>query len=181
VHCHPSTISRLLRSTTATRNLDHAIRQIYNLLAEQPVSTATPGDQTSVETARRYAEAHGWATPDRWTDIDHDAWPQNAGAETEIDQIAVSQVLDGQTTRLNYRERRLATQLLTARGLSTRDIADRLAVDPRTVSRYRGALAASKDLPKRQAPALAQRSAAAGPRRSASRPIEGGARGPGLR
>jgi transcriptional regulator with XRE-family HTH domain len=178
LHCHPSTISRLLRSTTITRNIDYAIRNIYTRLAEQPVSTATPGERTSVEAARRYAETHGWATPDRWTDIDHDLRPHTRGAETDIDQIAVSRVLDGQPTQLTYRERRLAAQLLTARGLSLHDIAERLAVRPRTVSRYRRALADPKDPARQQAPSLAQRSGAVRPHGDASRSIAGGARGP---
>jgi transcriptional regulator with XRE-family HTH domain len=178
VHCHPSTISRLLHSTTITRNIDYAIRDIYTRLAEQPVSTATTGERISVEAARRYADVHGWATPDRWTDIDHDLQPHSRRADTDIDQVAISRVLDGQPTQLNYRERRLAAQLLTAEGLSTRDIAERLAVDPRTVSRYRSARADPKDLPRQQAPSLAQRNAAAGPHGNASRPIAGAARGP---
>ena len=178
VHCHPSTISRLLRGTTVTRNLDHAIREIYNLVAEQPVSTATRGERISVETARRYAEAHGWATPDRWTDIDQDLQPQNAGAETDIDQIAVSQVLDGQTTQLNFRERRLAAQLLTARGLSTRDIAERLAVDPRTVSRYRRAVADLNELTNNKRSLSRPICTEAGSHRRASRGIAGSCHGP---
>jgi AraC-like DNA-binding protein len=85
VHCHPSTISRLLRSTTVTRNIDHAVRDLYTRLAEQPVPTATTGERSSVEAARRYADAHGWATSDQWTDIDHDLQPHSPRTDTDID------------------------------------------------------------------------------------------------
>lgn len=155
LHCHPSTISRLLRSTTITRTIDHAIRDLYTLVADQPVSIATAGERSSVEAARRYANAHGWATPDQWTDIDHDLRPRSRRADTDIDQVAISRVLDEQPTQLNHRERRLAAQLLTAQGLSLRDIAARLAINPRTVSRYRRDLADPNDLRKQEAPTLA--------------------------
>jgi DNA-binding NarL/FixJ family response regulator len=141
LHCHPSTISRLLGSSTVARNIDRAIRDLYTRLADQPVSTSTTGERTSVEAARRYADAHGWATPDQWTDIDHDLRPRSPRVDIDIDQLAISRVLDGQATQLNHRERRLATQLLTAQGLSLRDIAVRLVIHPRTVSRYRHELA----------------------------------------
>ena len=121
-----------------------------------PCSTATAGERSSVEAARRYADAHGWATPDRWTDIDHDLRPHSPRADTDIDQVAISRVLDEQPTQLNHRERRLAAQLLTAQGLSLRDIAARLAINPRTVSRYRRDLADPNDLRKQQAPTLRQ-------------------------
>jgi transcriptional regulator with XRE-family HTH domain len=154
LHCHPSTISRLLRGTTITGSIDHAIRDLYTRLAEQPVPTTTAGERTSAETARRYANAHGWATPDRWTDIDHDLRPRSPQANTDIDQVAISRALDGQPTQLNHRERRLAAQLLTAQGLSLRNIAARLAINPRTISRYRHDLAGPNDLRKRQTPTL---------------------------
>jgi AraC-like DNA-binding protein len=176
VHCHPSTISRLLRGATITGNIDHAIRDLYTLLADQPLSTATPGERSSVEAARRHANAHGWATPDQWTDIDHDLRPRSPRADTDIDQIAISRVLDEQPTQLNHRERRLAAQLLTAQGLSLRDIAARLAIHPRTVSRYRRDLADLNDPRKQQAPTLAPTSAT-GPPRHANGPLPGGAHG----
>jgi AraC-like DNA-binding protein len=178
LHCHPSTISRLLRGTTITRSIDHAIRDLYIRLADQPAPTAATGERSSVEAARRYADAHGWATPDRWTDIDHDLRPRSPRADTDIDQVAISRVLDEQPTQLNHGERRLAAQLLTAQGLSLRDIAARLAIHPRTVSRYRHDLADPNDLRKQQAPTLAPGTATAGPHRQTSRPIAGGAHGP---
>jgi DNA-binding CsgD family transcriptional regulator len=176
VHCHPSTISRLLHSTTITSTIDHVIRDLYTRLAEQPVPTATTGERISVEAARRYADAHDWATPDRWTDIDHDLQPQSPRADTDIDQIAISRALDGRPTQLNHRERRLAAQLLTAQGLSLRDIAARLAINPRTVSRYR--LADPNDLRKQQALTLAPNSGTAAPHRHANRPSPAGAHEP---
>jgi AraC-like DNA-binding protein len=178
LHCHPSTISRLLRSTTTTHSIDHAIRDIYTRLAEQAVPTATTGERISVEAARRYADAHGWATPDRWTDIDHDLQPHSPRADTDIDNVALSRALDGQPTQLNHRERRLATQLLTAQGLSLRDIAARLATNPRTISRYRRDLADPNDLRERQAPTLAPSSGTAGRHRRANRPARRGVHGP---
>jgi AraC-like DNA-binding protein len=148
VHCHPSTVSRLLRSATVTRSIDHAIRDLYTRLAQQPVPITTAGERISVEAARRYADGHGWATSDRWTDIDHDLQPHSPRTDTDIDQVAISRALDGQPTQLNHRERRLAAQLLTAQGLSLRDIAARLAINPRTISRYRRDLANPNDLRK---------------------------------
>jgi AraC-like DNA-binding protein len=178
VHCHPSTISRLLRSTTITRSIDHAIRDLYTRLAEQPAPTAATGERSSVEAARRYADAHGWVTPDRWTDIDHDLQPHSLRTDTDIDQVAISRALDGRPTELNHRERRLAAQLLTAQGLSLRNIAARLAINPRTVSRYRHDLADPNDLRRRQAPTLTPASGTAAPPRHANRPSPGGAHGP---
>ena len=35
LHCHPSTISRLLRGTTITGNIDHTSRDTYTRLADQ--------------------------------------------------------------------------------------------------------------------------------------------------
>jgi DNA-binding CsgD family transcriptional regulator len=141
-----------------------------------PITTA--GERTSVEAARRYADAHGWATPDQWTDIDHDLQPPSPRTDTDIDQVAISRALDEQPTQLNHRERRLAAQLLTAQGLSLRDIATRLAIHPRTVSRYRRDLADPNDLRKQQALTLAPNSGTATPHRHANRPPPGGAHGP---
>jgi DNA-binding CsgD family transcriptional regulator len=121
------------------------------------VPSATPGERASVEAARRYADTHDWATPDRWADIDHDMRPRSPQADVDIDQVAISRVVDGQPTQLNHRERRRATQRLTAQGLSLRDIAARLAIHPRTVSRYRRDLAQRNDLRNQQAPASRQR------------------------
>jgi DNA-binding CsgD family transcriptional regulator len=83
-----------------------------------------------------------------------------------------------QPIQLNHRERRLATQLLTAQGLSLREIAARLAINPRTVSRYRRNIAGRNDLRERPAPTLAPNSGTAGPHRRVNRPAPGGVHGP---
>ena len=83
-----------------------------------------------------------------------------------------------QTTQLNFRERRLAAQLLTARGLSTRDIAERLAVDPRTVSRYRRAVADLNELTNNKRSLSRPICTEAGSHRRASRRTAGSGHGP---
>jgi DNA-binding CsgD family transcriptional regulator len=83
-----------------------------------------------------------------------DLQPHSPRTEHRHRPVAISRALDGQPTQLNHRERRLAAQLLTAQGLSLRNIAARLAINPRTISRYRRDLAEPNDLRKRQAPTL---------------------------
>jgi AraC-like DNA-binding protein len=61
LHCHPSTISRLLRGTTITGNIDHASRAPTPGWPTRPVPTTTAGERSSVDAARRYADTHGWA------------------------------------------------------------------------------------------------------------------------
>ena len=58
----------------------------------------------------------------------------------DVDELAVTQACQGYRMRLNIAERREVVRRLTVAGLSTADIAVRLAVHNRTVCRDRAAL-----------------------------------------
>jgi DNA-binding NarL/FixJ family response regulator len=57
-----------------------------------------------------------------------------------VDPVAVERVVDGGQARLGPAERRMAVAQLDAKRLSARQIAERLRVTPRTVTRIRGRL-----------------------------------------
>ena len=140
LHRHPSSVSRLLADSAFTATTDRAIRILYEQLATQPVPITSAGDRASIESARRYANARGWATPDRWNDIDRDRQPQPTAADdTDIDRVAVDRALHGPPVVMTLAERRVAARELTQQGLSLHEIAARLHTHPRTISRYRRA------------------------------------------
>lgn len=69
----------------------------------------------------------------RW----RERWHRNYVPVTP-DEIAIARAVSGdQPERLTYRERRAAVLKLTARGLSTRQIAEQLGCSERTVTRAR--------------------------------------------
>jgi len=99
-----------------------------------------------------------------WHDIDHDpdptrtaSNPQDAdrvgcadlddlggaarpGDEPDVDEVAVERVMRGEPLRLNLDERLEVVGRLTRRGISAREIAQRLHTTSRTVVRLRGVL-----------------------------------------
>lgn len=99
---------------------------------------STPGP--SVVAARMAQQKH-WLGPERWFGLDMDD-PQvrplrlhGVQHPVELDEVVVSRLLAGFHPQANRHERREATRALWAVGLTTSQIARRLDVDDRQVSR----------------------------------------------
>lgn len=99
----------------------------------------------SVKTAER-AKTKGWLPPLAWDDetIDDPA-ARPSGTEKKrpapmFDEIAVQRAMRGSDVRLRPAERTDAVRRLTEMGLSSGEIADRLSVPKRSVTRYRAAI-----------------------------------------
>ena len=107
------------------------VAAVYTRLAHTPC----PSDAS-----RRRAAAAGWLGPQWWDDqlIDDPNYDPRALPPVPVDEVAGHRAMAGdRTVRLTSAERALAVEILTARGMSTSEIADRLDVTERTVSRYR--------------------------------------------
>lgn len=119
-----------LRATT-WRDVDRVYREL----------AMTPGPS---HLTRTRAATLGYQPPLAWDNID-DPDPTTALAATDdptddndtIDPVAVHLALAGVPTHLTRLERRAVGLELTARGMGSQKIADRLGVDQRTVIRWR--------------------------------------------
>lgn len=81
--------------------------------------------------ARRYAAARGW-TPALLWDVDDES-----ATDEVVDAVLVERAVAGRPVELNPGERAEVVRLLTARGLSARQIADRVGCSQRQVVRDR--------------------------------------------
>lgn len=111
------------------------VREAYDELWNYP----TPSRKTRTCALRR-----GWLPPMAWDDgtiDDPDAEPYREryvhAAERGIDEVAVAEAVAGRPVRLTPAERAEVVLLLTARGYSAAEIADRLGTTQRTVTRRR--------------------------------------------
>ena len=89
---------------------------------------------------RNRATAANWRGPDRWHPEDLDVLNLDVTPDAEfLDPIAIERAMNGDTTVLTRTERLEVTRLMTERGDTAEDIAARIDVTPRTVTRWRSA------------------------------------------
>lgn len=112
------------------------IAAVYDELTAQPTPAGWSADRT-----RREAAARGWPPPIAWDDDidDPEARPMAEDHSADLDEVAITEAMAGRLVRLTKSERAEAVRRLTGQGLSARDIADRLHITGRTVTRRRSA------------------------------------------
>lgn len=125
---HKITARKWLHVETAAK-----VRALYDELSMMPGPSVR---------ARREAQRKGWAPPLAYDDdtID-DPHTEPSGVLTRdgLDEIAVQRASRGERVQLSRAERAEVVRRLTAAGLSAADIADRLGIAQRSVSRLRKA------------------------------------------
>ena len=136
-------VERWLQAGTVTHATATKVRLVYaRLHLEAPPQRTTRERRESGE-ARTRARANGWLPPLVWDNVDTDSDPGPApeyclAPEDDVDSVAIERAVDGDTTvTLNRTEIGLAIDILTATGHSLRDIAARLRISDRTVTRRR--------------------------------------------
>jgi len=160
------TLTRLLTGSanSVTAGTARTVAALYERLRLAPPPQRTPLQRTLARQTAAAAQAAGWRAPHTWHDIDHDpdptrtaSNPQDAdrvgcadlddlggaarpGDEPDVDEVAVERVMRGEPLRLNLDERLEVVGRLTRRGVSAREIAQRLHTTSRTVVRLRGVL-----------------------------------------
>jgi DNA-binding CsgD family transcriptional regulator len=128
-------LHRLLSQTRVHRDTAANIAALYDELS----MTIGPSRRS-----RYLARNNGWPVPLAWDDDKIDdpaARPSKMVAHrpAAIDEIAVQRAARGERVRLSRAERAEVVRRLTAAGLSAADIADRLGIAQRSVSRLRKA------------------------------------------
>jgi DNA-binding CsgD family transcriptional regulator len=128
-------LHRLLSQTRVHRDTAANIAALYDELS----MTIGPSRRS-----RSLARNNGWVVPLAWSDdkIDDPAARPSKMVihhHTAIDEIAVQRASRGERVRLSRAERAEVVRRLTAAGLSAADIADRLGIAQRSVSRLRKA------------------------------------------
>jgi transcriptional regulator with XRE-family HTH domain len=128
-------VSRLATEARVNRDTAAKVRALYDELS------MTPGPSVR---AQREAQRKGWPVPLAWDDDKIDdpaARPSKMVAHrpAALDEIAVQRASRGERVRLSRAERAEVVRRLTAAGLSAADIADRLGIAQRSVSRLRKA------------------------------------------
>ena len=128
-------VSRLALEGRVNRDTAAKVRALYDELS----MTVGPSKR-----ARDLALGKGWAVPLAWNDDSIDdpaARPSKMVAHrpAAIDEIAVQRASRGERVRLSSAERAEVVRRLTAAGLSAADIADRLGIEKRSVTRLRKA------------------------------------------
>lgn len=136
---HQNTCSEWMQCGYVRASTHATIAALYDQLQDTPAPRSTKGERMSAARTVALAERRGYARPIDWDDIDNDPAPSiNPTSEDElVDEIAVALFLDGHRVQLTPRERQLVVDQLTAQGLSAREIAIRLGVTSRTVTRDR--------------------------------------------
>ena len=125
------------RVTAATAD---QVALLYARLETVTQPQTTPAERIAAAAARAQAARHGWAPPSWWDDIDTDPGPATSEpGGADLDEVAIERAMAGEPVDLSPAEQAEAVRRLTARGLSVRQIADRLRTSGRTVSRRRRA------------------------------------------
>lgn len=133
---------RIAELLTARKKLDAQLRRLagYNPATARHARNLVWSGLTHAETAAAMGlpadtvtRLIAWSAAERRPE--HPA-PTLAHADT-IDEVAVQRAMDGTRTRLTLPERRLAIARLADQGLSDTQIADRLGVSLRTITRDR--------------------------------------------
>jgi len=142
------TLTRVLTGSanSVTVGTARTVAALYERLRLAPPPQRTPLQRTLARQTADAAQAAGWRAPHTWHDIDHDPDPDDLdgaarpGDEPDVDEVAVERVMRGEPLRLNLDERLEVVGRLTRRGVSAREIAQRLHTTSRTVVRLRGVL-----------------------------------------
>ena len=161
------TLTRVLTGTanSVTAGTARTVAAVHERLRLAPPPQRTPLQRTLARQTAAAAQAAGWRAPHTWHDRDHDPDPTRSasgqqdpgdlagcddlddldgaarrGDEPDVDEVAVERVMLGEPLRLNLDERLEVVRRLTRRGVSAREIAQRLHTTSRTVVRLRGAL-----------------------------------------
>lgn len=119
-----------------------AVTELYERLWNTPPPHETHRDKIAYNRAKGYAAARGWLPPLAWDEDtidepDLDAEPTSV--EPGLDEVAIEEACLGRPIRLTREERREAVARMTARGLSAKQISERLRRSSRTVQRQRAA------------------------------------------
>ncbi len=107
------------------------VRALYDELA------MTPGTN---KRASNDAARKGWPPPLAWSDEELDdpnATPATLEHTNELDEVAVQRAMGGGRVTLSQAERAEAVRRLTALGLSATEVAARMSITTRTVTRLR--------------------------------------------
>jgi hypothetical protein len=143
-------------------HVDTAVRitAMYDELWDRPPPAASKQQRGAQTVAKRLALRNGWPAPLAWDDIDNDPAPAATesfigpvcldwlcGHDTctlirPVDEVKVQRAVAGHRVDLNRDEREAAQTILEARGLSAREIAERVGRTPRTIVRRRSDRAA---------------------------------------
>lgn len=129
----PSTIREITRGerTHVVGITARSIAMIYDEIHAEP----GPG-----RTCTTHARKKRWHGPEAWTDdtIGDPAAKPYDSAPVIVDEVAIHRAIRGdRTVRLSRMERSEAVRILTDRGESQEQIAERLGVTDRTVGRWR--------------------------------------------
>lgn len=118
------------------------IRETFNQLWDVKPPASTPTQRQKAQLARKRAQANGWVPAFAW---EEDEWDDPNAApdlgesvdESYVDEIAVFRCLygDDPPAYLTKRERYVAVEQLRERGFSLTEIAARMGIDDRQVSR----------------------------------------------
>jgi hypothetical protein len=113
------------------------VADLYEELWNQPAPAVDWGSRISVTRTRRLAERRGYLPSLAWDDIDHDSAPPSYEGEPIIDELAVDLACAGQRVPLTKPERYEVIRILHARGLTDREIGDRLGQTRDGIAKHR--------------------------------------------
>jgi hypothetical protein len=138
----PGNLRRTMTRQSVTVGTARAIRAQYEQVADTHPPDETPARRAASQRAREHARSCGWTAPLGWDDIDTDPDPSRDQRDTtpidplDID-IAADRLTNGRHVHLTDAERDEVVRALTKRGHSIQQIAEAVALSPRTVSRRR--------------------------------------------
>ncbi len=133
-------LNKILARARVTAGTAAEVAALYGRLEQVAPPQGTPAQRRAVRAAQQLASERGWLPSSTWDDIDHDEAPADPGLD--VDEVAVMRAMTGEGVALNAAEQAEAARRLTAQGVSLREIAARLRLSIRTVSRRRAATAA---------------------------------------
>jgi hypothetical protein len=142
-----ASVRHTLRRNSVNTATATAVCDLYKRLWNTRPDESTQARRQAATNARDMARSKGWRPAMAWDDIDADPDPNPTPPTSqvlgELDdwdmEIVTDRIAAGQTVRLSPAERDVVIQRLTRRGFSLPEIADLLALTPRTVSRRRKA------------------------------------------
>lgn len=119
-----------------------AVSNLYDQLWNMPPPATSKHQRAGITRAQAVAQSYGWVPPLAWDDEtidDPDATPHGGITTNDelVDHVSVDLFLDGHRITLSRPDRIEVVRRLAARGLSDAQIANRLGVAGRTVTRDR--------------------------------------------
>lgn len=130
-------LERACQQQWIAQSLHQAIAGLYDQLWDQEPPTDTRSGRVARTMALTRARAAGWVPPLAWDDIDTDPAPPTVDSAPVVDDVAIALALRGEPVRLTAVERGLVVEEGTRRGLSLRELADRVQITDRHVERLR--------------------------------------------